>query len=80
MLESDQVIMSCESLQVHDFPERPLGISGISEGIKALLQRQHLASALLDGLPDDTVGLQETSGSLKKDPIPGRWHGDASVE
>jgi len=66
VLESDQVIMSCKSLQVHDFPERPLSISGVSEGIKALLERQHLASALLDGLPDDTIGLQETRGSLNK--------------
>lgn len=66
VLESDQVIMSCKSLQVHDFSESPLSISGVSEGIKALLQRQHLASALLDGLPDDTVGLQGTRGSLNK--------------
>lgn len=63
MLESDQVVMSCESLQVHDLPERALSIGGVPEGIEALFQRQHLAGALLDGLPDDAICLRETQQS-----------------
>lgn len=63
MLESDQVVMSCKSLQVHDLPKRALSIGRVPEGIEALLQGQHLASALFDGLPDDAICLRETQQS-----------------
>lgn len=57
VLKSDQVVVSCKSLQVHDLPESALSICCVPKGVEALLQGQDLASALLDGLPDDAVCL-----------------------
>lgn len=38
MLQSYKVIMSRESLQVHDLPESALCIGGVPESVEALLQ------------------------------------------
>lgn len=63
VLESDQVVMSCKSLQIHYLSECALSIGGVPEGIEALLQGQHLTGSFLNGLPDDAICLRETHQS-----------------
>lgn len=65
VLKSYQVVVSCQSLQVHDLPESALRIGGISKGVKALLEGQHLASSFLNRLPDDAVRLRATNQTKK---------------
>ena len=53
----DDVLVPMQLLQEHDLPEGPLGISGILEGIKDLLEGHCLPSLLVDSLPHYTICL-----------------------
>jgi hypothetical protein len=48
----------CQLLQVHDLSEGPLGIGGIAESVKTLLQGHNLLCSLIDGFPHDTICLR----------------------
>lgn len=57
VLQSYEVVVSCQSLQVHDLPERSLRIGGVPESVEAFLEGQDLAIPLLDCFPDNPVCL-----------------------
>ena len=56
MLKTNDILVAAEQLQVHDFPEGPLGVHAVSEGVEALLQGHHGSGPLLDGFPHHSVG------------------------
>lgn len=68
VLESYKIVMSCQSLQVHDLSERTLRIGGVAEGVEALLQSEDLTSPLLDGLPHNAIRLRSTYTRNRSSP------------
>lgn len=39
VLQSYEVVVPCQSLQIHDLPEGTLSIGGVPERVEALLER-----------------------------------------
>ena len=55
ILQSDYIFMPGQLLQENDFPESTLGIRGVLECIKVLLESHDILGLLIDGLPHDTI-------------------------
>jgi len=55
-------VVARELLQVHDLAEGALRVRRVSERIEALLQRDDVLRAAVNGLPHDAVGLRAGAG------------------
>lgn len=55
--EANDILMSCQFLEEHDFSERPLSIRSILKGIKDLFQRHSLICAPVRALPHNAICL-----------------------
>jgi hypothetical protein len=57
MLQSNDVLVSAECLQVHDLSKGALGVYRVAESVETLLQRYYLSCALVDDFPDNAIRL-----------------------
>ena len=56
VLKSDNILVAGQFLQENDLTEGALGVSGILEGVEVFLERDDFLGALVDCLPDNSVG------------------------
>jgi len=55
VLKANNVLVTSQLLQEDDLAERALRVSGVLESVEVLFKGDNLFSALVDGLPHDTV-------------------------
>ena len=63
--QADDVFVPGELLQVHDLAEGALRVCRVAEGVEAFLQRYDVAGALVNGLPNNAVGLRRRAARNK---------------
>ena len=56
VLKSDDVFVAGKFLEEDNLTECTLGVSGILEGVEVFFERDDFLCALVDGLPDNSVG------------------------
>ena len=56
VLQANNVLVTVQFLQKDNLSEGPLGIRGILESVKILLERDNFLGTLVNSLPHDTVG------------------------
>ena len=56
--ETDDVVVTCELLQVHDLAKSALRVGRVSERVKALFERDDCARLLVHSLPHNAVRLR----------------------
>ncbi len=61
VLQTNDVLMAAQTLQIHYLTKRPLRICRVPKSIEAFLQSDHRSRPFLDCFPDDTVSLRSQS-------------------